>query len=859
MELKTYQAAVLNDFDRFLACLATAPTSAEAYRQHWEAKQVRVGLGAKSLRPYQDSLSGAPSICIKVPTAGGKTFLGVNAVHRYFATQDPRAPRVVAWLVPSLTILDQTITNFRDPEHPYRRKWDSLFQGRFQVLSKDEALAGTGFSPESVRSQLTVVVFSFDSFRTQNKDGRKVYQENGALSPFADGSPLARAIPNADATSLAQVVNTLKPMVVVDESHNATSDLSLDMVRNLNPRLVLELTATPRSTSNIISFVDSLALKVENMVKLPVVVYNNHDAGEVIHNALALRQNLEIVAKEESLAGGSSIRPTILFQAEPRGSETAVTFQKLKERLVEFGVPGEQIAIKTADINELKGIRLEDPECPIRYIITVNALKEGWDCPFAYILATVANRTSPIDVEQILGRILRQPFVRTHRNPLLNMSYVLTGSADFLATLDKIVNGLNKAGFSKNDYRISPVSTATELTGPARSPDPGSNFLDDIVPRHDWQHPQTLPTIQDIKDLALEADTGMSQTIETFVKNPETVQPTDLQGVQDVFEMKPAFRSTASGLELPQFVQEADAGLFTVGDQLAQMVGKSSLLRGFRLGQQDATVSLEGAAADAYKVDMEVAEPGQATPEFKKLDQRELEIFLKHLGTLNEEEQRKEVLAKAWPQFGRFDYVSDKELKDYLSRIIDGLDATQLTAVKQNPWGFGAKVKLKVSELADRFAEAQFERGLAANQVVCMPRWKFPLAIHPLFTKAGVPKSLYAEEEAPNGFELRVINDVANTDSVGFWHRNIERQGFQLNGWINHFPDFIIYTTRGNLLLLETKGDDRDNSDSAQKLRLGRAWEAKAGPRYKYFMVFDQNPITGAHRLDDFLSILKHL
>jgi len=63
--------------------------------------------------------------------------------------------------------------------------------------------------------------------------------------------------------------------------------------------------------------------------------------------------------------------------------------------------------IKTADVNELKGVDLLRPDCPIRYIITINALKEGWDCPFAYILASIANRTSRIEVEQIVGRVLR--------------------------------------------------------------------------------------------------------------------------------------------------------------------------------------------------------------------------------------------------------------------------------------------------------------------------------------------------------------------------------------------------------------------------------------------------------------------
>jgi type III restriction enzyme len=129
--------------------------------------------------------------------------------------------------------------------------------------------------------------------------------------------------------------------------------------------------------------------------------------------------------------------------------------QKLKEKLIELKIPAEQIKIKTANINEIKGIDLMSKDCEVRYIITINALKEGWDCPFAYILASLADKSSAVDVEQILGRVLRQPYVMKHNFPLLNLSYVLTASSKFLDTLDNIVKGLNKAGFSDKDYKLA--------------------------------------------------------------------------------------------------------------------------------------------------------------------------------------------------------------------------------------------------------------------------------------------------------------------------------------------------------------------------------------------------------------------
>lgn len=133
---------------------------------------------------------------------------------------------------------------------------------------------------------------------------------------------------------------------------------------------------------------------------------------------------------------------------------------------------------------------LLSPDCPIRYIITVNALKEGWDCPFAYVLASLANKTSQVDVEQILGRILRLPYTCEHRHPSLNMSYVLTSSNDFDDTVRRIIQGLNSAGFSDKDYRLAPslvpkaveppVSAQTELSLPETKPENDHDDIDDV-------------------------------------------------------------------------------------------------------------------------------------------------------------------------------------------------------------------------------------------------------------------------------------------------------------------------------------------------------------------------------------------
>ncbi|MFX7824703.1 DEAD/DEAH box helicase family protein, partial [Acinetobacter baumannii] len=90
----------------------------------------------------------------------------------------------------------------------------------------------------------------------KNKEDRKVYQENGQLQPFVDVMPSKKHIlEDTDESALINVIRSMHPVLVVDESHNAESNLSVDMLNALNPSFILDLTATPKDNSNIISLV----------------------------------------------------------------------------------------------------------------------------------------------------------------------------------------------------------------------------------------------------------------------------------------------------------------------------------------------------------------------------------------------------------------------------------------------------------------------------------------------------------------------------------------------------------------------------------------------------------------------------
>ena len=450
MELKSYQARTIQELKEFIGFTKTSKNAAEAYENYWKSKGI-IPASDANIKPYNDSVKNAPHVCLKVPTAGGKTFIACSSLKAIFDEYSAIQKKAVVWLVPSDSILEQTKTALKNPNHPYRQRINVDFANRVEVYEKSELLAGQGFSPTTVRENLSIFVLSFDSLRTSKKEGRKVYQDNGALMSFSND--IGAESTDEDIT-LMKIISSLCPVVIVDESHNAVSELSTEMLNVLNPSFVLDLTATPRESSNIISFVIAQELKNENMVKLPVIIQNNSKIEGVIGNALHLRRVLELKAKEcEKNNGTPYIRPIVLFQAQPKSGEEATTFEKLKQILISAGCKEEEIAIKTADINELKNVNLMSNRCKIKYIITVNALKEGWDCPFAYILASVANRSADVDVTQILGRILRQPYVQHLPDENLNTSYVLTNSSAFFKTVERIAYTLNQNHFTGKDFR----------------------------------------------------------------------------------------------------------------------------------------------------------------------------------------------------------------------------------------------------------------------------------------------------------------------------------------------------------------------------------------------------------------------
>ncbi|MCC5944564.1 MAG: DEAD/DEAH box helicase family protein [Bernardetiaceae bacterium] len=865
MELKSYQRKVIQDLEEYVSYLQEHKNLKKAFDTYWEDK---IGpynpLEGTGMDSYKNNIPSTAHVCVKVPTGGGKTFIAVHALHSIFSAYDSNKPKAVIWLVPWSNLLQQTVDALSNPEHPYRQKLNTLFNHRVEVYQKEDLLQGANFNPAVVKDQLSIIVMSFSSLRAKKKEDRKVYQENGQLESFVSQYKNSEHIlEGIDDTALINVMRYLNPVLVVDESHNAESDLSVDMLKNLNPSFILDLTATPKKNSNIISLVPAISLKNENMVKIPVIVYNNHDKTEVINNALHLQRKLENLAKKQESEGGKYIRPIVLFQAQSKTKEDNTTFRKLKRQLLDLGIPEKHIKIKTADIDELKGIDLMSKECEVRYIITINALKEGWDCPFAYILASLADKSSAVDVEQILGRVLRQPYVQRHKSFQLNLSYVLTASVKFNETLQSIVKGLQASGFSEKDYRK--LDTITEeknktLTSdfgePLSFPEQKMEEQEDIDKNRVTFDP-SADNERDEKIPALEAIQATAEKESRELEKQLGQQPADKNILQEMgtkvkrYKVKESHKKIIDKIEFPQFFIKVTASDIFGTDE--ELLNRESLLKDFKLSDEDIKIDFDKISSDLYRIDIEETIKNEYRPSFIKIEDTDVKNpIVEYILAKPKDNQIIEITHQIVSIIGNMYPIPDQEIKKFVRRILGSMSTEQLRDILVRKWSYTEKIKAKIRQLSDAYAEVRFMDMLKSKKIKTKANWKLGNEIVPGNTSSSIGNSLYEREGAMNGFEERVAMELGTSSNIVFWHRNLERgKGFYINGFkANHYPDFIMRTKSGKTILIETKGDHLDGSDSEAKCRLGNEWERQAGQDFAYFMIYDKKGVDNAYTLD---------
>ena len=286
----------------------------------------------------------------------------------------------------------------------------------------------------------------------------------------------------------------------------------------------------------------------------------------------------------------------------------------------------------------------------------------------------------------------------------------------------------------------------------------------------------------------------------------------------------------------------------------ATLLEKENLLDGFQLSKSDTNIAFDSISSELYKVDLDDTKKDH-TPTFIKLDGNVKERLMAYILDPSKKDTRvKNITRRMIDLIGKMDPIAHKEIEKYIGRILSDFTDEQFTDLFDHEFSYADKIKAKIKRLSEEFAEKKFKDLLDIDKIFSKTSYILPNQIVPGDTSKDIAKSLYEKEGSMNGFEEKVINEIANSDSILFWTRNIERRGFCINGFLNHYPDFIIQTKSGKTILLETKGD---HLDAEQKIRLGNLWAGKAGNQYRYFMVYDKRAVVDAYKLDDFMNIIR--
>ncbi len=742
-------------------------------------------------QPHSSRFDGAnraiPNVCLKIPTGGGKTLLAAASVGRIFSGYLGRHTGLVLWVVPNEAIYQQTLKTLKNRDHPYHQMLNVAGAGRVKILEKNSPL-----SRMDTDSHLCVMLLMLASAARQSKETLRFFRDRGNVlgyTPREDDIEahwkLLGEVPNLDAytswgtsqaearankgsivkSSLGNVMRLLRPMVVIDEGHHAYTETALKTIDGFNPCFMLELSATPRvssdkgSGSNILVDVRGTDLDEAEMIKLPIHVDMRGwpDWQSCLASSMQKLDDLQRVATELQTETNRYIRPMLLVQVERTGKDLRdsgfIHAEDAKAYLLQLGLSEAQIAIKTSDRNDLnapENIDLLSPQCEVRAIITKQALQEGWDCPFAYVLCALAAGKEVRAMTQLMGRILRQPHVTKTGKAALDACYALCHDAKTGEVIKAIKLSLETEGMG---------DLGLEVTGPAG----------DILTR------------------------------------------------TEVFKRRPQFKRLQIFLPRVTWVEQDDKGrkrrreLAYESDVLARVawseVRVESLAQGWLPGAQ-------GQIGQQMQVDLDVLDNRQTvSSQLSRASDTRLERSRIARGLLD-------IAPNAWWAW------------DWVSAVVQRLMAQGFSeaVIADSDASLLERLRVDVEAERDRLALAAFAACVAGGAVEFRLRAdttdyeipeEFSLALSGkprlLMRDDGraVEKSLFEpalEALADNGLERDVACYIDGQAAVRWWHRNVARSQYGLQGWKRHkvYPDFVFaqVTTDGTaqLVVLETKG-----------------------------------------------------
>lgn len=854
--LKKYQIRSLEVLTSFLQNCSSNKNVENAYSQITQQVFGQQGV-------YNDAgFSNIPYVCLRLPTGGGKTVLAAYSVGIASKEFLGRDFSLVIWLVPSNQILEQTYDALSNTHHPYRIALNQYFNDNVEVLKVDEAKS---ISKGTLQSNTTIIISTFASWRVDRTDGRKVYENNGSLSSHFENlkSFQIENLEKIEGTnkpvhSLANVVHLNNPIFIIDEAHNARTELTFEVIKRLNPSCVIEYTATPKTKgsdrSNVLFSVSAAELKAEDMIKMPIELIAIPEWQNTLKNAVEKQKELETISKREEESTGEYIRPIVLIQSQHDSkTESTINVEEVKNFLLNtLNIPADQIAVATGKDREIEGKDLLSSSEPIRFIITKQALKEGWDCPFAYIFCSVAKVNSSKDVEQLLGRVLRMPNVKKKENQDLNRAYAFVSSNNFFETARNLTDSLIDSGFTSKE--------ASELIEISKSQLELGRFFGNVKISL-TELPDTSSVDNDLKNkiefLPENSELVLKENITEEEKNTlisicnnnadkENIEKV-YNEIQSFIKVKLSPQKQGKTLSLPQLLLNYDGETRVFDDEVLIPLDWNLASCDYKLSASEFPPKIDSGTKGLIDIDRF----GKAYSYNASTIQEELSSIIIS-STMDKNDLIQWLVREC-----RHQSIPFPQVIVYINKVIDNLIETRSLEVSHLVFmRFKLKeaLKRKIQSLYVQAKKTGYQQLLFPDSGVVKEEltpfsvgedFYFP-ELYPAssFYNGSIrfSKHFYNSIGDMNTEEEECAQNIDVNPNVEYWVRNIERQEFH-SFWLQtstdkFYPDFIIKLTDGTIVIIEYKGSDRySNDDSKEKRFIGEFYASLTNGKCRFIML----------------------
>lgn len=854
MQLKSYQTNTLNVLRKFFE-QARICGHKQAFENIISEPEISYRLGTlKSEYTIWNSIPNTPRICLKVPTGGGKTILAAYSLKIVSEMWLEREFPVVLWFTPSDTIKKQTAEALKNPRHPYREVLDEQFGGHVKIFDIDEKF---NIRPSDIEQNLCIVVSTIQSFTKKDTEKYNVYKHNENLEPHFTHITIQDGMEKDEngkiKYSFANLLYNQRPMMIIDEAHNVVTNLSAETQGRINPSAIIELTATPRIQNNTLYNVYASELKEEEMIKLPIALTEHNNWEAAVTEAIAKRSELEKAAQHEK----EYVRPILLFQAQDIKGD--ITVEKLKEHLINIQQIAEsEIAIATGDQKELDGINIFDRNCQIRYIITVQALKEGWDCSFAYVLCSLANVKSDTAVEQLLGRVMRMPYAKSRKLSALNKAYAYVLSSKFGEATDCIVKKLTDKGFSDDEALsvVEPTLSSNDLFISSSQSNKVVFKSDTFIKAQDL--PSTIK-LQREED-GCQSITFTHQTTQSDIDKVKQILGKNNENA--VFELDNKFANykreqeevypakKGERFKIPKLMVELQGELELADPEIVFEYFDWNLndYASTQLNENEFTITKQGhdfmIDIDNHSLRCSPAGENQYEMPFINVDNWTPELLVRWL----DKQLRNSYFSQG---------IMIKWLSDVVNYLIEhrGLKLTELMIAKYALVNkLNSKIQLAYAKARKQsyqtylFApqsrvELNFDNGFEFfdnmyENVICY-RGSYKFIKHYLGAN-NVPNF----DGGVDGEEFQCAKAIDVNPNVKYWIRNVARHpnSFWLPTSTDKFyPDFIVVLNDDRILVVEYKGHHLvDNEDTREKKQIGELWQSKSQGK-GLFLIAEKN------------------